>query len=70
MRLSCYHHHVFPKLSPWSYKGFSYVLCLIAIVGDITPMDGISKAEKSRREEAALDHMCRVLGGGSRGASF
>ncbi|XP_045790956.1 5'-deoxynucleotidase HDDC2-like [Trifolium pratense] len=37
-----------------------------AIVGDITPTDGIPKEEKSRREQEALDHMCRVLGGGSR----
>ncbi|KAF7850903.1 hypothetical protein BT93_L4880 [Corymbia citriodora subsp. variegata] len=36
-----------------------------AIVGDITPSDGISKAEKSRRESEALDHMCRLLGGES-----
>ncbi|XP_020962193.1 HD domain-containing protein 2 isoform X2 [Arachis ipaensis] len=38
-----------------------------AIVGDICPEDGISKEEKSRREQDALDHMCNVLGGGSRG---
>ncbi|XP_058723011.1 uncharacterized protein LOC131594821 [Vicia villosa] len=37
-----------------------------AIVGDITPADGIPKEEKSRREQEALDHMCKVLGGGSR----
>ncbi|PON99281.1 Ribonuclease Y [Trema orientale] len=37
-----------------------------AIVGDITPSDGISKTEKSRREREALDHMCKLLGGGSR----
>ncbi|KMT03517.1 hypothetical protein BVRB_8g191950 isoform A [Beta vulgaris subsp. vulgaris] len=37
-----------------------------AIVGDITPCDGISKMEKNRREKEALDHMCNVLGGGSR----
>ncbi|KAI4377689.1 hypothetical protein MLD38_015276 [Melastoma candidum] len=37
-----------------------------AIVGDITPSDGISKAEKSRREREALEHMCKLLGGGSR----
>ncbi|XP_030954964.1 HD domain-containing protein 2 [Quercus lobata] len=37
-----------------------------AIVGDITPSDGISKEEKSRREREALDHMCKLLGGGSR----
>ncbi|XP_074570345.1 uncharacterized protein LOC141826921 [Curcuma longa] len=35
-----------------------------AIVGDITPSDGIPKAEKSRREQEALDEMCRILGGG------
>ncbi|KAG0531995.1 hypothetical protein BDA96_04G069500 [Sorghum bicolor] len=37
-----------------------------AIVGDITPSDGVPKEEKSRREKEALDHMCEVLGGGSR----
>ncbi|KAJ4798364.1 HD domain-containing protein 2 [Rhynchospora pubera] len=37
-----------------------------AIVGDITPSDGVPKAEKSRLEKEALDEMCRVLGGGLR----
>ncbi|KAJ8499087.1 hypothetical protein OPV22_009639 [Ensete ventricosum] len=37
-----------------------------AIVGDITPTDGVPKLEKSRREREALDHMCKLLGGGSR----
>ncbi|XP_062153787.1 uncharacterized protein LOC133861971 isoform X2 [Alnus glutinosa] len=37
----------------------------MAIVHDIAE-DGISKAEKSRREREALDHMCKLLGGGSR----
>ncbi|KAJ6829005.1 HD domain-containing protein 2-like [Iris pallida] len=37
-----------------------------AIVGDITPSDGVPKKEKSRREREALDHMCNLLGGGSR----
>ncbi|KAJ6803962.1 HD domain-containing protein 2-like [Iris pallida] len=37
-----------------------------AIVGDITPSDGVPKLEKSRREREALDHMCNLLGGGSR----
>ncbi|XP_023536851.1 HD domain-containing protein 2-like [Cucurbita pepo subsp. pepo] len=37
-----------------------------AIVGDITPFDGVSKLEKNRREQEALDHMCKLLGGGSR----
>ncbi|XP_006343571.1 HD domain-containing protein 2-like [Solanum tuberosum] len=37
-----------------------------AIVGDITPADGVPKDEKSRRERAALEDMCKLLGGGSR----
>ncbi|KAF6155074.1 hypothetical protein GIB67_035821 [Kingdonia uniflora] len=37
-----------------------------AIVGDITPVDGVSKLEKSRREREALDYLCKLLGGGSR----
>ncbi|XP_010499076.1 PREDICTED: HD domain-containing protein 2 homolog [Camelina sativa] len=37
-----------------------------AIVGDITPSDGVPKEEKSRREKAALKEMCEVLGGGLR----
>lgn len=35
-----------------------------AIVGDITPSDGVPKEEKSRRERAAIDEMCKLLGGG------
>ncbi|KDP29329.1 hypothetical protein JCGZ_18250 [Jatropha curcas] len=37
-----------------------------AIVGDITPSDGVPKKEKSRREQAALNEMCELLGGGMR----
>ncbi|XP_021755285.1 HD domain-containing protein 2 homolog [Chenopodium quinoa] len=37
-----------------------------AIVGDITPSDGIPKEEKSRMEQEALNEMCEVLGGGMR----
>ncbi|KAL6577721.1 hypothetical protein OROMI_010049 [Orobanche minor] len=37
-----------------------------AIVGDITPSDGVPKEEKSRMEQEALDEMCKVLGGGMR----
>ncbi|KAK9063769.1 hypothetical protein SSX86_017641 [Deinandra increscens subsp. villosa] len=37
-----------------------------AIVGDITPSDGVPKVEKSRLEQAALNEMCSVLGGGMR----
>ncbi|XP_050117121.1 uncharacterized protein LOC126594899 [Malus sylvestris] len=37
-----------------------------AIVGDITPSDGVPEAVKSRMEQAALDEMCLVLGGGIR----
>ncbi|GMP36130.1 hypothetical protein CsSME_00008346 [Camellia sinensis var. sinensis] len=38
----------------------------VAIVGDITPSDGVPKHEKSRREQEELDHMCKLLGGGQR----
>ncbi|KAI3775337.1 hypothetical protein L1987_49909 [Smallanthus sonchifolius] len=37
-----------------------------AIVGDITPSDGVPKVEKNRREKEAIDHMCKLLGGGPR----
>ncbi|CAI9783523.1 unnamed protein product [Fraxinus pennsylvanica] len=37
-----------------------------AIVGDITPSDGIRKHEKNRRECEALEHLCKLLGGGPR----
>lgn len=37
-----------------------------AIVGDITPSDGVPKAEKSRMEREALDQMCALLGEPSR----
>ncbi|KAJ4810603.1 HD domain-containing 2 [Rhynchospora pubera] len=37
-----------------------------AIVGDITPSDGVPKSEKSRMEREALDHMCALLGEPSR----
>lgn len=46
---------------PHHFTGFR-----IAIVGDITPSDGVPKEEKSRRETAALKEMCEVLGGGLR----
>ncbi|KVH93727.1 HD domain-containing protein [Cynara cardunculus var. scolymus] len=39
----------------------------MAIVHDIAE-DGVPKLEKSRREKEALDHMCKLLGGGPRGA--
>ncbi|CAL5376469.1 unnamed protein product [Camellia sinensis] len=38
----------------------------MAIVGDITPSDGVPKHEKSQREQEELDHMCKLLGGGQR----
>ncbi|KMZ66163.1 HD domain-containing protein 2 [Zostera marina] len=37
-----------------------------AIVGDITPSDGVPKAKKSKLERAALNEMCQILGGGFR----
>jgi len=32
-----------------------------ALVGDITPVDGVSKPEKSRREEETMDYLCTEL---------
>ncbi|MFS7895763.1 putative HD/PDEase domain, 5'-deoxynucleotidase YfbR/HDDC2 [Helianthus anomalus] len=41
-----------------------------AIVGDITPSDGVPKVEKTRLEQAALNEMCNILGGGMRAAEI
>lgn len=32
-----------------------------ALVGDITPVDGVSKEEKSRRESETMDYICTTL---------
>ncbi len=32
-----------------------------ALVGDITPVDGVSKVEKSRRESATMDYLTKTL---------
>jgi putative hydrolase of HD superfamily len=32
-----------------------------SLVGDITPVDGVSKPEKSRREEETMDYLCTQL---------
>lgn len=45
-----------------------------SLVGDITPVDGIAKAEKSRRESETMDFLCaKLLGsvdGGQQGRQF
>lgn len=45
-----------------------------ALVGDITPVDGVSKVEKSRREADTMDYMTKTLLGnvdsGTAGASM
>ncbi|KAG5563837.1 hypothetical protein RHGRI_000139 [Rhododendron griersonianum] len=55
--------------------GFLLLLCIKmaivhdiaeAIVGDITPSDGVPKQEKSRLEREAIDYMSKLLGGGQR----
>jgi len=38
-----------------------------SLVGDITPMDGIPKTEKSRREELTMDYLCKSLLGNVQG---
>lgn len=45
----------------------TYIVVSTAIVGDITPADGVPKQEKSRREREAIDYMSKLLGGGQRG---
>lgn len=32
-----------------------------SLVGDITPVDGVSKTEKSRRETETMDYLCKDL---------
>ena len=32
-----------------------------SLVGDITPVDGVTKAEKSRRESETMDYLCQSL---------
>lgn len=45
-----------------------------ALVGDITPVDGVLKSEKSRRESETMDYICGELlgrvGGGISGAEI
>jgi putative hydrolases of HD superfamily len=38
-----------------------------SLVGDITPVDGIAKVEKNRREEATMDYLCKELLGSVHG---
>ena len=39
-----------------------------SLVGDITPVDGVTKSEKSRRETATMDYLCSgLLGNVDRG---
>lgn len=58
---------LFCNLNPTNFHSLTTYGLLTAIVGDITPSDGVPKKEKSRREKAALKEMCEVLGGGLRG---
>ena len=38
-----------------------------ALVGDLTPLDGVAKAEKSRRESTTMDYVAKRLLGGCDG---
>lgn len=40
-----------------------------SIVGDITPVDGVTKSEKSRRETETMDYLCTGLLGNVAGGS-
>nr|GEU73210.1 peroxidase 25 [Tanacetum cinerariifolium] len=55
------------KPSTCSDEGRIPTLQSIAIVGDITPSDGVPKAEKNQMEKEALENMCKLLGGGTGG---
>ena len=68
--LCCHILSIFFILHLLSASRGPYLFPPIAIVGDITPSDGISKLEKSQREQEALEHMCKLLGGGPQGILF
>ncbi|GKC33502.1 peroxidase 25, partial [Tanacetum coccineum] len=51
------------KPSTCSDEGRIPTLQSIAIVGDITPSNGVPKAKKNRMEKEALENMCKLLGG-------
>jgi len=38
-----------------------------SLVGDITPLDGVSNTEKRRREDATMDYLCKTLLGNVNG---
>lgn len=40
-----------------------------SLVGDITPVDGVSKTEKSRRETETMDYLCKDLLGSYHGGA-
>jgi len=40
-----------------------------SLVGDITPVDGVTKAEKSRRESETMEYLCQGLLGNVDGGS-
>lgn len=40
-----------------------------SLVGDITPVDGVAKPEKSRREAETMDYLCGTLLGGVHGGA-
>lgn len=44
-----------------------FLICTTAIVGDITPIDNVTKEEKNRLETAAIEEMCQLLEGGIAG---
>ena len=40
-----------------------------SLVGDITPVDGVAKSEKSRRETETMDYLCTTLLGNVHGGA-
>ena len=55
-----------PSLAPKLDLQKCMKMCLIhdmaeSVVGDITPVDGVAKPEKSRREAETMDYICNKL---------
>ncbi|PHH66085.1 hypothetical protein CDD81_610 [Ophiocordyceps australis] len=63
-----------PSLAPRLDMARCIKMCLVhdmaeLLVGDITPLDGVPKAEKNRRETSAMDYLSSLLNKGNQCAA-